>query len=200
MGNAGVRISHPNADAARTNFFSNLSGVGTESFESFPAGSTTVSPNFGAAGTATLSGGTVQSQPSGTNGAGRYPISGNQFYETSNATFTIAFNQPIAAFGFYGIDIGDFGGQLTLHATGGGDVILTVPNNISSAADGSVLYFGFYDTAATYTSISFGNTAAGTDFFGFDDFSIGSTSQVVAGVPEPGTLLLCSQVPSLVSP
>src|SRR5436189_283200 len=75
-GNANVRIAHPISDAARTSFFSNLSGVGTETFESFAAGSTTISPSFGAAGTATLSGGTIVSIPTGTDGVGRYPISG----------------------------------------------------------------------------------------------------------------------------
>src|SRR5438270_9869922 len=31
--NSTVRIPHPNADAARTQFLSNLTGVGTETFE-----------------------------------------------------------------------------------------------------------------------------------------------------------------------
>jgi PEP-CTERM motif len=58
-----------------------------------------------------------------------------------------------------------------------------------------VLYFGFLVTTPgeLFTGITFGNTQPGTDFFGFDDFSIGSLEQVIpptAGVPEPTSLLL----------
>ena len=51
-------------------------------------------------------------------------------------------------------------------------------------------FFGFIDTAASYTSITFGNTAPGTDVFGFDDLVIGDARQVSSGVPEPVTSLL----------
>lgn len=191
-----VRLSaHPNSDNAKASFFSNLTGVGTETFESFAAGANTIAPSFAGAGTATLSGGTVVSVPTGTDGFGRYPISGNQYYEVDSSTFTISFDQPIAAFGFYGIDIGDFGGQLTLHATGGGDVTLTVPNTIGNNAStgGSVLYYGFFDTAQTYTAVTFGDSTT-DDVFAFDDFSIGSPQQVTpVPTPEPTSLaILCA--------
>jgi len=54
---------------------------------------------------------------------------------------------------------------------------------------GSVLFWGLIDTLNPFTSITFGNTNAGTDFFGFDDFTIG-TIQQVAATPEPGTMVL----------
>lgn len=178
----------PNADAARTSFFSNLVGVGTETFESFAAGTNSpINVVFPSAGTATIGGGgTVQSVPTGTNGFGRYPISGNQFLEASSDALTLTFSAPVAAFGFYGIDIGDFNGQVTLTLAGGGNQVLNVGNTISGAG-GSVLYFGVIETA-TFTSITFGNTNAGTDFFGFDDFSIGSLQQVQ--IPEPMSMAL----------
>ena len=44
---------------------------------------------------------------------------------------------------------------------------------------GSVLFWGLIDTDNPFTSLTFGNTAAGTDFFGFDDMTIGSVEQVV---------------------
>jgi hypothetical protein len=184
--------SHPKSDAARASFFSNLTGVGTETFESFATGATTINPTFSGAGTATLSGGVISNVPVGTDGFGRYPISGNKFYEVDAQNFTINFNSPIAAFGFYGVDIGDFGGHLTLHATGGGDVTLTVPNTVGNngSTGGSVLYYGFYDTAQTYTSITFNNNTT-TDVFAFDDFSIGSLQQVTpTPTPEPPSLAL----------
>jgi hypothetical protein len=192
-GGEGVRLAaHPNADAARNAFFSNLSGVGTEYFDTFADG--TVAPliiSFGAAGTAKIQGsGEVNSVPSGTNGVGRYPISGDNYWEGTNS-FYIEFSDAIAAFGFYGIDIGDFDGQVTLTAIDGmTTTLLTVPNSINIAG-GSVLYFGFYDTANQYTKITFGNTESGTDYFGFDNMTIGSLQQVQPNaVPEPTSLIL----------
>ena len=186
----GTRLpAHPNADAARASFFSNLIGVGTENFEGFAAGSgAPLALTFPGAGTATLNGsGYVANIPSGTNGVGRYPISGDQYWEGTDA-FSIAFSAPIAAFGFYGVDIGDFSGQVTLDLLNGGVTNLVIPNTVGGSG-GSVLYFGFYDTAQQYTGVAFGNTAAGTDYFGFDDMTIGSLEQVQP-VPEPASLLL----------
>lgn len=175
----------PNANAARASFFSNLVGVGTETFEGFPAGTgAPLAVSFGAAGTATLAGtGSILSVPTGTNGFGRYPVSGDKFWNVSGA-FTITFSNPVAAFGFYGIDIGDFGGQVTLTLAGGGAQVINVPNTVNGPG-GGVLYFGIIETA-TFTAITFGNTAAGTDVFGFDDFSIGSLQQV--RIPAPAAL------------
>ena len=182
--------SHPNADQARADFFANLVGVGTETFESFPAGSTSpLAVSFGST-TATLIGdGSVNSVPSGTNGFGRYPISGNQYWETTSE-MSLTFSNPIAAFGFYGVDIGDFGGQVTLSTVGGTPTVLTIPHTINGPG-GGVLYFGFYatDPSEQFTAINFGNTASGVDVFGFDDFSIGTLEQVEP-VPEPASLVL----------
>ena len=189
MGEGTRLTSHPNADAARAAFFSNLTGVGTESFDSYPDGTaaplTITFPGFG---TATLNGGGgVNTVASGTNGVGRYPISGNNYWE-SGATFSLAFSNPVAAFGFYGIDIGDFGGQVTATLSNGSTEVYNIPNTINGSG-GGVLYWGIIDTVNTYTGLTFGNTAAGTDFFGFDDFSVGSAQQVNPA-PEPASLAL----------
>lgn len=184
-----VRVPHPNADAAQALFFSHLTGVGTESFEGFATNvPAPLLLSFPGAGSATLNGsGHVETVPTGTNGFGRYPISGNNYWETGNA-FSIAFANPIAAFGFYGVDIGDFSGQVTLALENGGTTNLTIPNTVNGDG-GSVLYFGFIDTDAQYTGITFGNSATGMDFFGFDDMTVGSLEQVNP-VPEPASLLL----------
>lgn len=185
---------HPNADAARDALMSHLVGVGTESFEGYSAFTYAPLPlTFPGAGTATMGGdGYVYSvAPGTTNGVGRYAISGSRYWETTDQ-FSIAFDQPIAAFGFYGVDIGDFNGQITLHMVGGGTVDLVVPNTVNGPG-GSVMYYGFYDADTQYTGITFGNTAAGIDYFGFDDMTIGSLEQVVVNpAPEPGTLALLS--------
>lgn len=184
--------SHPNADNARALFFSNLVGVGTETFEVIGAGAgAPLGISFAGAGTATLQGsGVTVSVPIGTNGFGRYPISGNIYWEPGNGTFSIGFSDPVAAFGFYGVDIGDFDGQITLALQSGVLTNLVVPNTVDGAG-GAVLYFGVIDTANPFSLITFGNTAAGVDVFGFDDFSIGSVEQVsLSPVPEPATMLL----------
>ena len=192
-----------NSNAARTSFFSNLTGVGTETFESYATGTTLpLAISFMGAGTATLSDPTGGSFiESGNDGGGRFPISGTQFLETgAGSGFTLTFSSPIAAFGFYGTDVGDFSGALSLGLKDASGVTtnLSVGNTIGSSGStsGSVLYFGFYDKGDTYTSITFNNIGSGgTDVFGFDDFSIGSSSQVTppptpTNTPEPGTSLM----------
>jgi hypothetical protein len=180
-----VRLSsHPNADAARAQFLANLSNPVTADLENFSDGEPApLVVDFGAAGTATLQGtGEIVEVPSGTNGFGRYPISGTKYLDSS-ATFSITFSQPQVAFGFFGVDIGDFNGQVTITYVDGSSQTLTIPNT-TNGLGGSVLYFAFIDIANPFVSVSFGNTAIGEDVFGFDDFTIGTAQQVVvAGVP-----------------
>lgn len=180
-----VRLaSHANSDAARANFFSNLINVGTEDMEGFANGAGAgIVANFNGGRTATFNGtGNVANVPTGTNGVGRYPISGNQYWESGD-NFSLTFNQPIAAFGFYGIDIGDFNGQVTLTlANTPGPVVVNI-GNPTGGLGGSVLYFGLIRTEADILGIQFGNTQAGVDFFGFDDFSIGGLENVVIPLP-----------------
>jgi hypothetical protein len=185
-------IAHPNSDAAQTALLSALVGVGTETFESFASGTAPpIALTFPGAGTATLSGsGSVQS---GADGAGRYPISGSKYYNASSGNFSISFSSAIAAFGFYGVDIGDYGADLTLQLTdtGGNVTNMAVPLTAGGggSTNGNVLYFGFYDLTTQYTSISFFNSSGGGDVFGFDDMTIGSLQQV-RPTPEPGALAL----------
>ena len=184
--------SHPNSDNARSDFFSNLTGVETEDFEVFSDDTfAPITTDFGAAGVATLQGsGRVNTITSGTNGVGRYPISGDNYWETGH-TFSLSFGDPIAAFGFYGIDIGDFSGRVTVTTQNGETNTYGIPHTVDGQG-GSVLYWGLIDTQETFTSVAFGNTAQGTDYFGFDDFSIGSIEQVTPSqpVPEPATMVL----------
>ena len=193
LGEGTALSSWANASAAESNFLSNLVGVGTEDFETYSDGTgTPLALTFPGAGTATLNGsGYVNTvTPGTTNGVGRYAISGSNYWEATSE-FSLTFSAPIAAFGFYGIDIGDYDGQVTLHCTNGDTLDINIGNSMNISG-GSVLYFGFYDLEHAYTSIEFGNTAEGVDFFGFDDFTIGTIEQVVPsqGVPEPATILL----------
>ena len=183
---------------ARTSFLSQLVGVGTETFSGFNVGDT--SPL-----TLTFTGstGNIQADLNGVGqvfgpgpiGVGRFntsgaeggPVGGNWW--DSEGRFTIDFDVAISAFGFYGTDIGDFNGQVTVALTDINDVVTNlVINNTVNGNNGSLLFWGFIDTMNSYKRITFGNTAAGSDFFGFDDMTIGDRQQI--RVPEPATLAL----------
>ena len=180
---------------ARAAFLSNLTGVVSEGFESFNLGATApLALSFTGSGsttlTATLSGaGTITNNPA----VGRFNTTtgGSRWWDV-NGAFDIAFGTAISAFGFYGTDIGDFDGQVTIALTDINNVVtnLTV-GNLINGANGSLLFFGFVDAGNSYTRLRFGNTSpGGTDFFGFDDMVIGDQRQIVNATPEPATLAL----------
>lgn len=176
---------------ARNDFVNALTaGVSTEDFESYATGTgTPLNLTFtGGLGTinATLNGaGGVSADP---NCCGRFATSGSKFWEVgSGQGFSIDFGSEVAALGFYGTDIGDFSGQVTLGLTNGGTSVLDIPHTIG-ANNGSLLFFGVIETAG-FTSMTFSNTGSGSDFFGFDDLIVGDIAQVLP-VPEPSILLL----------
>ncbi len=187
----------PNADAARDAFFSNLVGVGTETFEGSVIGASVVNVNFDVAGTATLIGvdGRINEAAYGTTNAGRYPISGTKYWE-SYGDFRIEFSGPVSAFGFYGIDIGEefFQGRVSLRYENDQDGFSeTLSIATTSPAGGNVIYFGFYDLEQEFTRVVFdaSDESIGADVFGFDDFSVGAKTQVAPSpVPLPTTAAL----------
>lgn len=180
----------PNATAARNSFFSNLSGVGTQTFETFADGTgAPLALVFPGAGSATLNGGgSVDNDP----GTGQNATSGSNWWRTGSGNdFIINFTAPVAAFGFFGIDVGDIGSQLTLTLASGAPVAINIPHTLD-VSNGAVFYFGYIDDANPFTSATFSNPGSGDDF-GFDDMTIGSQLQVVppgGSVPEPGSLAL----------
>jgi len=191
----------PNSAAARASFESGLTGVGNEDFESQTVGAhaplVLSFPGSGGTLGATLTGtGYVDNtasagDPGGAN-PGRFPTSGDQFWEVTTGSFAISFDSPISAFGFYGTDIGDFVTQqmnLVLTDTGSGTTNIVVPHslNIANNANAS-LFWGFIDPSVQYTSVSFTN-AGGGDVFAFDDMVIGDAGQITT-TPEPGTIAL----------
>lgn len=224
-------IAHPNADAARALFLSGLTeDVGTETFESFMDGVTPplMSPPAtfpGSSGgiTATFTspasffGDSVNvkevTPPDMTDGFGRFPISGAKFLNRINNESTnfddfslrITFDKPIAALGFYGLDLGDMGdpgSRLQLSLNNGSSPI-TVPSTFSDPPfgwpGGSVFFFGLI--ADPFTEVTFRSidpiTGAlfppGLDAYGIDDLTIGDPQQVLplaAAVPEPAALAI----------
>lgn len=198
--------SIPNSSAAETGFKSQLTGVGTETFEGFASGTTgPLALSFAGAGTATLSGGNgaVASVTPGTdNGFGRYSIpsaTSSKFWNVtagSGGDFIVSFSQAIAAFGFYGIDIGDFSGTLTLDLFNGATLLDSILVSGGDTPNGSVLYFGAIAANASenFTSVSFRTSAGTGDVFAFDNLTIGTQEQVCREncntVPEPASLML----------
>ncbi|GAB5452645.1 MAG: hypothetical protein Hals2KO_29730 [Halioglobus sp.] len=185
----------PNADAAQASFLSGLINPGVETFEGIAGGTgTPLGISFANGVTANLTGtGNVTALAEGvTNGAGRYGVTGDggqeHYWEVDGAGFTMTFSQPVSAFGFYGIDIGDFSGQVTVTTVGGLNQVFNVGNTINGAG-GGVLFWGVIDAAATFASVTFGNTNAGTDIFAFDDFTIGTIEQV-RPTPVPASVAL----------
>ncbi len=203
LGENARLLSFPNADAARDSFFSNLTaGVLTEDFEGqTPTNPPTLDPivlnlSFGPdTALLTSDNGLVGNDPTstGTNNpvnsipSGVYPTSGDQYF-LSFGGFNIVFSSPQAAFGFYAVDAGDNGGQMTLEFVleGGGSFTETVPHTVSGPG-GSVLFYGIIDTSMLFTQINFLGSSI-IDGFVFDDMTIASAGQVQ--VPEPSTLAL----------
>jgi hypothetical protein len=198
-GSETTRSTLVNSLTAQNLFLAMLQGVGTEDFNSFSPGFySSLGLNFPGAGSATLlGGGNVVALPgTGTDGFGRYPISSPNFWEVNANSFSIAFSNPVAAFGFFGVDIGDFGGILSLSfLTGSGSIVVPVPHTVASSGSyggssgGSVFFFGYINTASPFTKVTFNIAGDPTDFFGFDNMTIGSVEQVVS-VPEPSGILL----------
>jgi hypothetical protein len=200
---------HPNADAARADFFSHLDGVGLENFDDPSTDLTNIS--FPGAGTETITASIGTSAEivdmdevnplffTGETYGGRYPISGDRYLEFFDST-TVTFSQLISAFGFYGTDIGDYAGQVELSAYADGQFVqsFTIPSTQNQG--GTVVYYGFIDVENPFDTIEFKNTLAWNDDFGFDDFTIGTIDQVVdpppdsgsSPVPEPSSIFLVS--------
>ncbi|MBR8830825.1 MAG: hypothetical protein N5P05_000253 [Chroococcopsis gigantea SAG 12.99] len=190
--------SFPLASAQRNAFLSNLQGVGTESFESF-ANFSQVPLNLtfpGSTGniTANLTGGDgiIYDSP----GGGRFATSGSNFLEVdAGNNFQVSFNKEVAAFGFYGTDLGDFGGTLALKLVDGTTTTVNVPiSSNQSGNEGSVLFYGIIadNASETFSSVEFLSTSGDNDIFGFDDFTIGDLGQVQPpndSTPEPATTL-----------
>lgn len=191
----GVVPANGNASSAQSDFLSKLTGVGIENFDSLP--------NVGSSGPFSIdfagSAGNINASLSGTDldlrntsSSGTYATSGNQFLRaitnTSATSFTINFSSAIAAFGFFGTDLGDAaGGDLRLTLSNGTTQDLLI--DVDPSNNGNLIFFGFVSNSDTFTSVSFSNTAGSGDYWGFDDMIVGDLGQVT-DVPAPNTFFL----------
>lgn len=172
--------------AARTLFLGSLSGVSTEDFEGIALGAPPIALTFtGSAGSINGSltgGGSLVGAPT----FGTFATSGQQFYDNQFNAFTVSFTSAIAAFGFYGTDVGDVRSplEITLDAGLTSQRNFTVANTINGA-NASLLFWGVTDVTNPFTTVTFGRS--GADRFGFDDLTVGDARQVTGAVPEPAT-------------
>ncbi len=186
-----------NAETARNDFLSNLTAVGNEDFESLANGTgTPFALSFpGSTGNLTAnmtsSGGSVEVTTA--NPVGQFSTSGNQHLDAGfGSALNIDFSAtPISAFGFYGTDISDSGGDLVVDLIDINDVMTTFTVIVDGdGSNGNVLFWGFVDTVTTYKQVNVRNTSSG-DRFGFDDMVIGDRGQITTpGVPVPAPLVL----------
>lgn len=211
--------------------FKNLlkSGLLSEGFENIPAGALPSSSlllngvNVGFAGDGSVR--VVNSAPGGCSvdpdtlvetcipGAsqgGRYsilPETTSHFYEgrvvPGGTSFSLSFDQAVAGFSFFGMDLGDFGGTVDvdlLDATGGVVQTFHLNSYLQGTLQGGALFFGvtsdasasdFFgvrftgalnDTASQACALS-PNSASCTDVFAFDRFTVATRADLAGSSP-----------------
>ena len=186
----------PQSQFARASFLSQLETHGTEDFEGFAPGThSALSLDFGG-----IFGGDLAPAQDPINIAGGTSLatSGSQllhFVQIINDSFVITLNpvDRLNSIGFYGIDVGDLEGQLTITLQNGVTQVIQVevPHSQPSPTQ-TYFYFGvtFHDkiiTSAQYNPTGTG-AVAGFDAFLFDDITVGIARPVPEGGPN-GPLL-----------
>ena len=210
-------INGPSGDVskAHTAFLSLIDVAGTESFSSLTGTQPFTSAGLGATigclrkGDGDVVPDLATCQLASGASSGRYDTTGtavgaylvnNQNMKGDSSTadtgaIVVTFDSAVHAFGFFGTDIGDFGGTFSIVLTDvqGNQTTLDL---VSGAAldNSSLLFFGFVDSKNSYKSVMFTNLYPPTqanDGFGLDDFVVGTLADVPPNpTPEPLTALL----------
>ena len=107
-------------------------------------------------------------------GNGRFPISSPNYYETSSANFTLNFSNLSLHLAFTELisvtSVDHFRFVPFLDAYRWSELLVT-RRKFFRNSEGTALYFGFIDTAVTYSSVQFINSNF-NDIFGFDNLSM----------------------------
>jgi MYXO-CTERM domain-containing protein len=156
--------------------------------------------------TGSLTGGGVVTTAAAATG-GRAPKDGTKFWQGATDPFAIEFTNAVAAFGFWGSDIGDFASEgcstcsfdsgvlrITLEFDGPNAPAAKSFDLAGDTTSGSQLFWGFADsTGAKVRKVTFTNLTNGIDGQGFDLFQIGAVAVDDTDpnpTPEPGMLAL----------
>ncbi len=142
----GVVPAGGNAITARNDFLGNLTSVGNEDFEGIALGTNPpINLSFpGSTGNLTAvlaSGPTVE--VTNLNPVGQFSTSGSQHLDAGfGQTLDITFGTAISAFGFYGTDISDSGGDMVVDLidTSNNVTVFNVIQNDLSVNNGNVLF------------------------------------------------------------
>jgi hypothetical protein len=149
--------------------------------------------------TATTTGASTRVQTVDADGftnSGTYPTQGVRGISINSANnFSISFSQKLAAFSYFGTDLGDNSNTLTMEFYNGTALILSnqIPFN-SGSADSSEFFFGFIADNPTqeFNKVAFvSSISSNGDAIGIDQIKIATPAQIVPSpaVPEPATIL-----------
>jgi len=118
---------------------------------------------------------------------GRRATSRERFFEHGSETVVIELERPVEAVGFYGIDVGDAGGELVVTvaaADGSWERSFPVPHQIVPRGDGqgdaAVLFFGVVAPGAEIQRIELRNAGDPGDGFGYDDLIVGRVRRLLS--------------------
>lgn len=202
----------PEADQARAAFREHIGSGRIESFEGFSDGTfawtqqsdgtwtqgreLAFSGRFGptaAPVTTTLTAflGTVVETPAGTNGYGRYPTHGDKFFHSTANRVSLEFHDPIRAFGFDLVDLGDYTGDMVIDVYRG-DMLLHAYTiaHAEAGAGGDVQFGGIVaEYFEPFTKVVFRNATADDNVFAIDHLIAGGATvvPVPAALPLLGT-------------
>jgi hypothetical protein len=96
------------------------------------------------------------------------------YFDTATA-IRLEFSTPIAAFGFYAMDVGDFFTKMTMICETPTSVYQFPLPHLVGAENGKLMFFGFYcpETIVAVNIYNSGSYATGSnDGYGFDDFFV----------------------------
>jgi len=190
--------SFPNAGAARDQFVVSLSGSAhgnLETFERVPLGGIGGPPQTlaltatGAAGPITGQVRTAffQNQVSNAGGGGRFATSGSQ-YLAATQPFSLVFDQPISALGFFLTGLSDVGfDRLNLTLSDGAAATLALPYTLDNAQDEAQRVV-FYGLTSTQSFSTFAFPGLDVDAYGLDDLIVADSGQLASPAtpgPEP---------------
>ncbi|HMV00819.1 MAG TPA: hypothetical protein PKD04_07025 [Rhodocyclaceae bacterium] len=196
--------AHPNADAASASFASAAGALATQDFDGLALGAVPGAFSIGAVNAAFTNLATAYTQiAAGVGTFSTFPISGTQYLESLSGNgstyFSIAFDQPLRALGFYLTDPSDWIGNpsavpgLTLNLfQSGGTTSLDLLQGLdaSQVVNGNVLFFGVVDTTDAITGFSISSLASipDEDAIGLDHLQVAVRER--GAVPEPAPLAL----------
>lgn len=107
---------------------------------------------------------------------------GTNYLDSTNSFYIDFSGNGVSAFGFYGLDIGDKGGNLSIILTDSSNVTYApiLINTFTGGSSQSSIFWGFADSSKQYKRVVFVNSTGNVEYdydndvFGFDDLIVGT--------------------------